>query len=63
VEAPSGSRIKGLLRGAASENPNATGHRVPIRAFMFPTLPGPAVAECAIRAGAELVLTLTACYV
>ena len=26
-------------------------------------VPGPAVAECAKRAGAEVVLTLTACYV
>jgi betaine reductase len=26
-------------------------------------VPGPAVAECATRAGAEVVLTLTACYV
>jgi glycine/sarcosine/betaine reductase complex component A len=26
-------------------------------------VPGPAVAECARRAGAEVVLTLTACYV
>ena len=26
-------------------------------------VPGPAVAECAARAGAEVVLTLTACYV
>jgi len=26
-------------------------------------VPGPAVAECASRAGAEVVLTLTACYV
>ena len=26
-------------------------------------VPGPAVAECAIMAGAEVVLTLTACYV
>jgi glycine/sarcosine/betaine reductase complex component A len=26
-------------------------------------VPGPAVAECASRAGADVVLTLTACYV
>ena len=26
-------------------------------------VPGPAVAECARRAGAEVILTLTACYV
>jgi betaine reductase len=26
-------------------------------------VPGPAVAECAARAGADVVLTLTACYV
>jgi len=26
-------------------------------------LPGPAVAECASRAGAGVVLTLTACYI
>jgi glycine/sarcosine/betaine reductase complex component A len=26
-------------------------------------VPGPAVAECARRAGAEVVLTLTACFV
>ena len=26
-------------------------------------VPGPAVAECARQAGAEVVLTLTACYV
>ena len=26
-------------------------------------VPGPAAAECAILAGAEFVLTLTACYV
>lgn len=26
-------------------------------------VPGPALAECATRAGAEVVLTLTACYV
>ena len=26
-------------------------------------VPGPALAECASRAGAEVVLTLTACYV
>lgn len=26
-------------------------------------VPGPAVAECAAAAGAEVVLTLTACYV
>jgi len=26
-------------------------------------VPGPALAECAARAGAEVILTLTACYV
>ena len=26
-------------------------------------VPGPALAECATQAGAEVVLTLTACYV
>jgi len=26
-------------------------------------VPGPALAECATRAGGEVILTLTACYV
>jgi len=26
-------------------------------------VPGPALAECAVKAGAQVILTLTACYV